>query len=142
MLTTSVLERPSATSSFFASGRANTFSSSLSDPTLFFILSLFLTHQQFLFCRPFYTLHLSPYPHLKCFQSFLLIPYTTLHSTQNTWLASCVVLFKGSAENNSLPVKSFFFHSMLCFTSWKQFWLLLIMHWKYLNCPLVRRIQH
>ena len=61
----------SAGSSFLASGPANFFSS-LSIPALFFLLPLYLAQLLFSFC-PFYTLHLSPYPHIKCFQLFLLI---------------------------------------------------------------------
>ena len=69
-----LLELPSAGSSFLASGPANLFSSSLSVPALFFLLPLFLAQLHFYFVCPLYTLHPSPYPHLKCFQLFLLIP--------------------------------------------------------------------
>ena len=36
------------------------------------------------------------------------LQHTTLHSTQRTSLAPSLVLLQGSAENSSLPVKSFF----------------------------------
>ena len=68
-----LLEHPSAGISFLTSGPVNFFSSPLSVPALFFLLLLFLAQLHFLFCFPFYTLHPSPYPHLKCFQSFLPI---------------------------------------------------------------------
>ena len=55
------------------SGPANLFSSSLSVPALFFLPPLFLVQLNFLVCQ-FYMLHLSSYPHRKCFQLFLLIP--------------------------------------------------------------------
>ena len=69
-----LLEHPSIGSSFLANVSANFFSFSFSDPALFFLVPLFLAQLLFLFVCPFYTLHPSPYPHLKCFQSFLLTP--------------------------------------------------------------------
>ena len=50
------------------------FPSSLSAPAVYFLLPLSLAQLHFLFCYPFYTLHSSLYQHIKCFQSFLLIP--------------------------------------------------------------------
>ena len=40
-------------------------------PALFFLLQFFLAQLHFYFVCPLYTLHLSPYTHLQCFQSFL-----------------------------------------------------------------------
>ena len=53
---------------------SNFFSTSLSVPALFFLHPLFLAQLHIYFVCPFYMLHPSPYPRLKCFQSFLLIP--------------------------------------------------------------------
>ena len=69
-----LLEHPSAGSSFLASGPVNFFSSPLSVLALFFLLPVLLVQLHFYFVCPLYTLHPSPYPHLKCFQSLLLIP--------------------------------------------------------------------
>ena len=63
---------PSTDSSFLDSGPANLFSYSLSVPAVFFLLPLFLAQLHlFYFVCPI--LH-APYPHLKFFHSFLLIP--------------------------------------------------------------------
>ena len=111
-----LLEHPAIGSSFLASGTANFLSSSLSVPALFFVRPLFLAQQHFfVMSESFYTLHSSPYPHLKCFQSFFshsalvskFLHHTTLHFTQSTSLVSSYFFFQGTAENTSLPVKSF-----------------------------------
>ena len=71
----SLLEYASASNSFLASGLANLFPllhqfqhRILPCPTLSSITTFLY------FVCSFYTFHPSPYPHFKCFQSFLLIP--------------------------------------------------------------------
>ena len=113
-----LLEHSSAGSFFLASDPVNLFSYSLSVPALFFLLPLFLAHLQFLFClailhAPSFSISTSQILPVGFAYSVVVsksLHHTTLHSTQSLSLASSLVLFEGSAENASLPVKSFFYH--------------------------------
>ena len=90
-----------SSSLFSASGPANFFFYSLSVPKLFFLLPLFLAQLNFLFClfilhAPSFSIPTSKKLPVVIAHSVLVswsLHHTTLHSTQNTSLASSVVLF-------------------------------------------------
>ena len=102
VLADTVLEHPSADSSFLASSPANFFSSSLSVPALFFLHPLFVAQLHFLFCllilhAPSFLLHIHVSNVSSRFSHPVVVSrslqHTTLHSTQSTSLASSLVLF-------------------------------------------------
>ena len=121
-LKTPVLEHPSAGSSFLANGPANFFSSSLSDPVLFFLLPFSHSFQQsciFLFClstldAPSLSIPTSQMLPVVFAHSAIVsrsLHHTTLHSTQNTSLVSSVVLFtRARGKCFFFSVKGFFCH--------------------------------
>ena len=97
---------------------ANVVSSSLSVPTLFFLLTVFLAQLHFIFClsilhAPSFsrsTSQMLPLMFAHSVVGSMSLQHIMLHSTQRTSLAFSLVLFQGPPENASLSVKSFFCH--------------------------------
>ena len=145
-LKTPVLELPSAGSSFLlASDPANFFSSSLSVPTLFFLLPLFLAQLHFLFCLSIlHARSLLLHTHISnassCFCSFwhsvqVSAPYnTTLHTKHFTSLFRSS-FSKGPQKMLLLPLLS---SALLLDSSSCCLWYYTPSIW---NCPLVQCIH-
>ena len=150
-----LLEHPSAGSSFFASGPANIFSSSLSVPALFFLLPLFLAQLHFLFClsilhAPSFSIPTSQMLPVLFAQSVVVsrsLHHTILYTKHVTSLFRSS-FSKGPQKMLLFLLKASFAIAVLCFTSWQQFMLLLILHPKYLklstcsmHSPLTTRLK-